>query len=269
MNSPSQLGDGGLRWCRFVLLSTRTTRNDITATSNDCAAAKDGSPRAVSTFPNKSGCNQSFWSKAVVRSGFCQMEEEGKKNAHRPVTEPWQFTAHLRHGEKIKALLSEKNSRRWRRSRLILRQPGVCLLCSTHRATVLLKTVRLLKSYNTFFTHSSAATQYLDDAQNCEGQKRQTGFRNIWEVVVWKRGRHSIETVRERYHHQTLSEARQQKSDNVFPTEKSLQSCGWSKLSGSDRTDASEPLVSETTSVAASSSLLDSNWFNRLCVWLT
>lgn len=78
-----------------------------------------------------------------------------------------------------------------------------------------------------------------------------------------------MDTVRERYHHQTLSEARQQKSDIVFPTEKSLQSCGWSKLSGSDRTDASEPLVTEPTAVAASSSLLDSNWFNRLCVWLT
>lgn len=145
-----------------------------------------------------------------------------------------------------------------------------CACCARlTRATVFLKTVRLLKSHNTFFTRSSAATQYLDDAQSCEGQKRQTGFRNIWEVVVWKRGRHSIDTVRERYHHQTLSEARQQKSDIVFPTEKSLQSCGWNKLSDSDRTDASEPLVSETTAVAASSSLLDSNWFNRLCVWLT
>lgn len=93
--------------------------------------------------------------KAGVHFGCCQMEE-----TLAVITEPWQFTAHLRHTEQIKALISGDTANTDRtgwKSRLILSRTELCLL--------FFKKGHFTKSQNTFFTHLPTATQYPANPQ--------------------------------------------------------------------------------------------------------
>ena len=120
-------------------------------------------------------------------------KKKGKKNAHRPVTEPWQFTAHLRHGEKIKALISEKKQPTLTEKSADTPSARHVLVVFDSQSDCLFKNSPFTKIPQRIFhplVHSDTVSGRCTKLRGLEKANRvQKGSildTNIWEVVVWK-----------------------------------------------------------------------------------